>query len=160
MWADVNKLKKEISLSGKEGSEQWSENFLSELEGGTVILIHEEFARLKRIMERRGRAPAHAIVAPIGTTKPSNSQSRYTGISFDVSVCLEERIKGKMEPELGEFKSLSAGTGLEALGQHCLSNGGMGRTMVDGCLLVDGSSDLREHTFSLEELVANLNTRS
>ena len=61
--------------------------------------------------------------------------------------------KGKIEPELGELESSSAGAGLESPGQQCFSNWEMELTTVDGCVLVDGSSDLGENTFSLEELV-------
>ena len=53
------------------------ESFLNELEQGTVGLTDEELARLERmIMERRGRAAAHVVVAPIGIAQPSNPQSR------------------------------------------------------------------------------------
>ena len=75
-------------------------------------------------------------------------------------VCMEESTESKMEPELGELELSSAGTGLEATGQQCLSNWEMERTTVDGCLLVDGSSDLGETTFSLEELVIWTQTES
>ena len=94
MWANVNALKKEISLAEKERSEQRIKNFLNEIEGCT----DEEHARFERIIvERRGRAAAHAIVAPIGTAlaQPSNSRSRCLGISFDVSVCMEESTEGQ-----------------------------------------------------------------
>ena len=43
--------------------------------------------------------------------------------------------------------------GFEAPGQRYLSNWEMEQATVDGCLLVDGSSDLGGNTFSLEELV-------
>ena len=66
---------------------------------------------------------------------------------------MEEIIEGKMEPELGKLKSSLTGKGLEAPGQQCLSNWEMERTTVDGCLLVDGSSDVGETTFSLEDFV-------
>ena len=106
-------------------------------------------------MEKRGRAAAHSIVAPTGTALAQlpNPRSRCLGIYFDVSACMEEKNEGKMEPELGELESSSAGTGLGAPRQQCLSNWEMERTTVDRCLLVDGSSDLGETTFSLEKLV-------
>ena len=72
MWANVNALKKEISLSEKERSKQRVESFLDELEGGIASFTDEEFVRPKRLMERRGHTAAYAIVAPIGTTQPSN----------------------------------------------------------------------------------------
>ena len=86
------------------------ESFLNELQQRAASFTDEEFARLKRIiMERRGRAAAPAIVAPIG-------------ISFDARVCMEESTEGKMGPERGALESTSSGTGLEAPGQQCLSN--------------------------------------
>ena len=63
---------------------------------------------------------------------------------------MEENAEGKMDPELGQLESSPAGTGLEAPGQQCLSKWEMERTTVDSYSLVDGSSDLRETTFSLE----------
>ena len=58
-----------------------------------------------------------------------------------------------MEPELGELESSSAGTGFKAPGQQCLSNWEMEQTTVDGCPPANGSLDLGETPFSLEELV-------
>ena len=67
MWTDMNVSKKEISMSEKERSKQRVESFFNELEQGTASLTDEEFARLERIiMERRGRAAAHVVVAPVG----------------------------------------------------------------------------------------------
>ena len=81
LWADVNALKKEISLSEKERSKQRLKTILNEIEG----CAKEELARFERIiMERRGRAAVPAIVAPIGTAlaQPSSPRSRCSGISF------------------------------------------------------------------------------
>ena len=55
-------------------------------------------------MGRRGRIEAHAILAPIGTDQPSNPRSRCSEISCDVRVCMEENIKGKIDPEPGELE--------------------------------------------------------
>ena len=106
-------------------------------------------------MEGRDRAAAPAIVAPVvkTLTQPSSSQSRCSGTSFDASVCMEENTEGKLDPERGKLESSSAGTSLEAPGHQCLSNWEMERTTVDGCLLVDGNSHLRETTFSLEDFI-------
>ena len=76
---------------------------------------------------------AHAIVAPVGTAlaQPSNPRSRCSGISFDVRTYTEESTEGKMDPELGELESSSAGTDLEAPGYQCLSNRQMERTVAN-----------------------------
>ena len=60
---------------------------------------------------------------------------------------MEESIEAKMDPELGELESSSAGTGLEAPGQQCFSNWEMERTTVNSCPLVDGSLDLGKPLF-------------
>ena len=81
--------------------------------------MDEQIARLKRvIMERRGRAAAPAVTAPIctATEQSTTPRSRCSGI-FNVSVCMEEIIEGKMELELEELESSPAGTRLEAPGQ-------------------------------------------
>ena len=63
-----------------------------------------------------------------------------------------------MDPELGELKSSSAGTGFKAPGQQCLSNWEMERTTVDGCSLVDENSNFGENIFFLEELAIGTQT--
>ena len=73
---------------------------------------------------------------------------------------MEESTEGKIEPELGELELSSADTGFEAPGQQCLSNWKMERTSVDGCSLVDGSSDLGGKAFSLEGLATGMQTGS
>ena len=55
-----------------------------------------------------------------------------------------------MDLELGELESSSADTGFEVPGQQYLSNWEMERTTVDGCSLVDGSSEMGANTFPLE----------
>ena len=69
---------------------------------------------------------------------------------------MEERTKGKMEPELGKLEPSSPGMGLEVPGQQCLLNRKMEQTTVDDCSLVDGSSDLGKTTFSLEKFVVGM----
>ena len=102
-------------------SKQRIESFFNELEQGTVSLTDEELARLKRIiMERRGRAAVHVIVAPIDIAQPSNLRSRCSDITCDVHIYMEENTEGKMKAELGQLKSSSADTGIETPGQQCL----------------------------------------
>ena len=85
---------------------------MNELEQGTASLTDGEFARLERmVMERRGRAAAHVIVAPIGTAQPSKPRSRCSEISFDVHVCMKGNTEGRMDPESGQLEPSSAGTG-------------------------------------------------
>ena len=171
MWVDVNALKKAILMSGKVRSKQRVESFLDELEQETASLTDKDFARLERmIVERRDRAAANVVVAPIDTSQPCNPRSRYPEISFDVHVCIEKNTEVEMDPEPGELeqssvgtdqlKSPSAGTCFETPEQQCLLNWEMGRTTVDGCLLASVSSNLGGNTFSLTELVIGTRTDS
>ena len=61
------------------------------------------------IRERRGRAAAHVVVAPIDTAQPCNPRS-ISEISFDVHVCVDKNTEREMDPEPGELKTSSAGT--------------------------------------------------
>ena len=111
------------------------------------------------LRERRGRAAAHVILAPIDTVQPCNFRSS-SEVSFDVRVCMEGNNEGRMDPERGQLESSSAGTGFETPGQRCLPNLEMGRIPGDGCLLVGVSPNLEGNTFSLTELVIGTRTDS
>ena len=140
-------------MSGKDRSRQTVQSFVNELEQGTASLTDEELARLERmIVERRGRAAAHMVVAPIDTTQPCNPQSCSSKSSFDARVYIERNDEGRMDLERGQLESPSAGTGLETPGQQCLPNLEMRRTIVDGCLLVGASLNLGGNVFPREEL--------
>ena len=65
-----------------------------------------------------------------------------------------------MDPERGQLESPYAGTGFETPGQQCLPNWEMGRTTVEGCLLVGVSLDLGGNNFSLTELAVGARTNS
>ena len=99
----------------KDTAEPRNESFLNEPEERTASFTNEEFARFERTMEKRDRAAAPAIAAPIdgAPAQPINPRSRCSGIPLDVRVYMNERIEGKMEPEQGELESLLAGMGLE-----------------------------------------------
>ena len=96
----------------------------------------EEFARLKRLEEKRGREAAQVTVTPVDTVQYCSLSPQTPEPSSSVSVQLENNA-GKMDPERGELESPSAGTGLETPGQHCPPNEGtwgQGRTTADGFL--------------------------
>ena len=157
MWADVNALKKVTSMPEKERSKQRVESFFNKLEQGTASLTDEEFTTIKRmIMERRGHAAAHVVVAPFDTAQPCNPRSSCSEISFDAHVYMEGNTQGRMNPEPGQRESPSTGTGFETPGQQCLPKWEMGRTTVDDCLLVGMSSNLGGNVFYLEELAIGL----
>ena len=105
----------------------------------------EEFAMLKRLVEKRDRDAAHVTVAPVDTAQYCGPRSLTPEIPSDVCVSLEEKDEeGRMNSEPTELEPPSAGTGLETPGQQCLPNGKTwetGRTIADGDLLVGMGSD-------------------
>ena len=120
----------------------------------TASPTDEEFTKLKRtIVERRGRAAAHVVVALIDSAQLCSPRSRSSKISFDVRVRMERNDEGRMDPERGQLESQSAGIDFETPGQQCLPDWEMGRTAADGYLLAGASSSLRGNTFSLAEIV-------
>ena len=111
----------------------------------------EEFARLKRIVERRGRDAAHVTVAPVDTAQTCSPRSPSPEISFDVRVCMEEDDEGRMDPEPDQLESPSAGTGFEIPGQQCHPHWGTGQIPAESCLLVGVGSNLGGNIFSPTE---------
>ena len=99
MWSDLNALKDAVSMSVKDESSQRPKSFINEIRQGTASFTDEEFAKLKRFMERRGRDSAHVTVASIDTALPCSPRSRSSEISFDVCVCVEKTNEGRMDPE-------------------------------------------------------------
>ena len=90
MWADLRELTDEISLSGKDGSRQKVKSFTNELSRGTVSFMDEEFARIKRFAERRGRDVAHVTVAPVDTAQYCSPRLPSPEISFGARVYIEK----------------------------------------------------------------------
>ena len=155
MWSDLKTLKDAISLSGRDGSRQKVKSFTNKIGKGIVSFTNEEFARLKRFVEWRGRDVAHVSVASIDTAQqPYSSRLHCSELSFDTRVCMEKNDKGRNDPERDQLKSPSAGTGFETPGQHRLPNRAIGRMTAEGYLLVDVGSNLGENTFSpIEHMV-------
>ena len=148
----------------KEKSKQRVKSCFNKIEQGTASLTDEKLARLERIIiERRSRAAAHVVVAPIDTAQPCNPRSSCSKILFSAHVYMMGNTQGRMEPERGQHESSLAGTGqlestsagtcFETPGQQYLPNWEMRRTTVDVCFLVGVSSNSRGNVFSLEELV-------
>ena len=160
MWSDLNALKDAISMSGKDWSRQKVTSFIDEIGRGTVSFTDEEFAMLKRFVERRGREAVHVTVASIDTALPCSLRSLSSEISFDVCVCMEKNDKGRMDPERDQLKLPSAGTGFETPGQQCHPIWETGRTTADGYLLVAVGSNLRGNSFPPTEHVIRTPTGS
>ena len=49
---DLKELKDTTSMSSKDGSSQRAKSFIKEIEQGTMSFTDEEFARIKRFVER------------------------------------------------------------------------------------------------------------
>ena len=106
-------------------------------------LPDEELAVIKWYVEKRSREAAQVTVMPVDTVQYYSPSPQTPELSSDVCVNLENN-EGRMDPERGELKSPSAGTGLETPGQQCPPNEGTwekGRTIADGYLLVGMGSN-------------------
>ena len=117
-------------------------NLISAIEQGKVS--DDEFAMLKRLVEKRDRDATHATVAPVDTAQYRNPCSLTPQTPSDVYVHMEKKEAGTMDPEQDQLESPSAGTGLEQPGQQCPPNGETwetAQTIADGYLLVDMDSN-------------------
>ena len=108
LQSELQKLKDAISMPRQKVS-----NLINALEQGKVS--DEEFAVLKRLVEKRGRETAQVTVRPVDTVQHCSPCPLDPKPSPDVCVKLENN-EGKMDPERGELESSSAGTGLETPG--------------------------------------------
>ena len=124
-------------------------DFVDGLEG---IVPDEELAVIKRYVEKRSReaAQAQVTVTPVDTVQHSSPCPLDPEPSSSVCVILENN-EGRMDPELEELESPSAGTGLETPGQQCPPNEGIwetGRTTASGTLTAGVGSSQKENISS------------
>ena len=129
--SDLQELKAAISMPRQNVS-----NLINEIEKDKVS--DEEFAILKRLVEKRSReaAQAQVTVTPVATVQHGSPCPLNPEMPADVCMRLESN-EGKMDLELKELESPSAGTGLETPGQQCPPNEGIwetGRTTADDFL--------------------------
>ena len=89
---------------------------------------------IKRYVERRSREAAQVAVTPVDTVQYCSPCSLNPEMPSDVHVNMEEKDEGKMDPELKELESPSAGTAFETPGQQCHPIWETGRTTADGFL--------------------------
>ena len=120
--SDLQELKNAISMPAENRPWQKTMGFVNALEQGKVS--DEEFAVLKRLVEKRGREAAQVIVTPVDAVQHCSPCPLDPEPSPDVCVKLENN-EGKMDPERGELESSLAGTGLETPGQQCPPNKGI-----------------------------------
>ena len=128
LWSDLQELKDAISMPRQKVS-----NLIDEIEQGKVS--DEEFAILKRLVEKGSRetAQAQVTVTPVDTVQHCCPCPLSPEMPADVCMRLE-RNEGRMGSELKELESSSAGTGFEAPGQQCRPIWKTGRTTADGFL--------------------------
>ena len=72
----------------------------------------QEFAILKRLVEKRSREATQVTVTPVSTVQHCIPRSLNPEMPPGVCINLESN-EGKMDPELKEVEPLSAGTGLK-----------------------------------------------
>ena len=121
LWSDLQELKNAISMPAKTRPWQKTMDFVHALEQGKVS--DEEFAVLKRLMEKQDREAAQVTVTPVDAVQHCSPCPPDPEPSPDVCVKLESN-EGRMDPERGKLESSSAGTGLETPGQQCTPNEG------------------------------------
>ena len=149
LWCEVNALKDAISMSSQK-----VRNLINEIEQGKAS--DEEFAILKRLVEKRGREAAQ-VVDPVQHSSPYPLDPEP---SPDVCVNLEHN-EGRMDPELEELESPSAGTGLKTPGQQCPPNEGIwetGRTTASGILTAGAGSSKKGNISSTTERATSTRT--
>ena len=116
-------------------------NLINEIKQGKVS--DEEFAILRRLVEKRGREAAQVTVKPVDTVQYCSPSPQTPEPSADVCANLENN-EGRMDPERGELESPSAGTGLQTPEQQCPPDERTwekGRTIADGYLLLGMGSN-------------------
>ena len=122
LWSEVNALKDAISMPARARPWQKTMQFVDGLKGD---LPDEELAAIKRYVERRSREAAQMTVTPVRTAQHCIPLSLNPEILSDVYVSMEQKDESRMNPELAELESSSAGTGLETPGQQCPPNEGI-----------------------------------
>ena len=96
LWCEVNALKDAISMPRQKAS-----NLINAIEQGKVS--DEEFAILKRLVEKRDREAVQVIVTQVNTVQHSSPYPLDPEPSPSVYVKLENA-EGKMGPELEELE--------------------------------------------------------
>ena len=129
LWSEVNALKYATSMPKQKVS-----NLINAIEHDKVS--GDEFAILKRLVQKQGREEAQMTVTPVDTVQHCSPCPLNPEMPPDVYMRLESN-EGKVDPELKELESPSAGTDLETPGQQCPPNEvtwETGRTTADGFL--------------------------
>ena len=143
LWSELNVLRDAISMPEGHRFNPRAKSFIKEIGQSTVNstdaigqftvnMTDEEFAILRRLVEKRDREVAQVTVTPVETVQHCSPRPQTPEPSSDVCV---ENNEGRIDPERDE---------LESPGQQCRPNEGTwekGRTIADGYLLVDMGSN-------------------
>ena len=146
LWSEVDALKDAISMPRQKVS-----RLINAIEQGK--LSAEEYATLKRLVEKRVREAAQMTITPVDTVQHCSPISQTpvppSGVYFNL-----ENNEDEMGPELEKLESSSAGTGLETPGQQCPQNKGVwetGRITANGFLTAGVDSSKKRNISSSTE---------
>ena len=110
LWADLKELKDAMSLSGKDGSRQKVKSFINELGRRTVSFTDEDFAMIKRFVERLGHDAAYMTVTPVDTAQYCSPRSSSSEPLFDARICMKKmkgarwtRSRGSARTTIGQY---------------------------------------------------------
>ena len=144
LWSELNALRHAISMPERDRFSPRAKSFIKEIGQSTVNstdairqfttnMTDEEFAILRRLVEKRDRDAAQVTVTPVDTVQYCSPRPQTPEPSSDVCVSLKSN-EGKVDPERDELEPLSAGTGFETPEQQCHPIWETGRTTADGFL--------------------------
>ena len=135
--SDLQKLKDAISMPAENSVTRPCQKTVDFVDGLKGKLPDEELAVIKRYVEKWSReATQTQVTVTPDTVQHCRPCSPSPDMPSDVCVKLDNN-EGKMNPERGELKSSSAGTGLETPGHQCPPNAATwetGRTTAAGFL--------------------------
>ena len=139
LWSEVNALKAAIPMPAEDTMTRPWQRTIDFVDGVKGKLPEEECARIKEYVKKRSRGEAVQVqvtVTQVNTVQHSSPYPLDPEPSPNLCVNLEDN-EGRMDPELDELKSSSAGTGFETPGQQCPPKEGIweqGRTTANGFL--------------------------
>ena len=135
---EFTRLKRPVEKRGREDKELRKK--MAEVRSDSLdeLLANFEFEKIKEYEEKRSSeaAEAQVTVTPVDTVQNCSPCPPDPDMLSDVCIKFKSN-KGTMDPERGQLKSPSAGTGLETPGQQCPPNEGIWeteRTTADGIL--------------------------
>ena len=152
LWCEVNALKDAISMPLQ------LLKLMNAIEQDT--LSDEEYATIKRCMEKRDRDAAQVTVTQVSTVQQCSSIPKTPEPPPDVCVNLENN-EDEMDPGMEELTSSSTSTGLNTPGQLSPPNEGVwetGRIIADGILTAGVNSSQGGRTPSPPERATRMVT--